>query len=340
MAESLAPVDTSVAIPPAVKAAAERANAYYQQQPQTPEPAPAPSEVQAQSPEPPAPAPTQPPPDVQANISDRLTQLEADLAKRERDYNALLGRNAQQREYIAMQQTQLAQMSNPRSWAQPNQQRPQQAQRARPLITDEERRAYGDEALSVMERKAREVVQPVVQQLNQQNQQLRQELQKVKSQDIYQALDSALPSWRQINQTQEWRDWLTLPDIYSGMVRQRLLDGAFSAGDAGRVLAFLQGFLAEYPEHTGQQSPAPAAAQPATPVRKAAVKLESLAAPGRASPSPEKATGEQPIITNKDVSRFYADVTHGRYAGREQEKNAREAQIHAAVRDGRVQIIK
>ena len=32
----------------------------------------------------------------------------------------------------------------------------------RPLITDEERRAYGDEALSVMERKAREVVQPVV----------------------------------------------------------------------------------------------------------------------------------------------------------------------------------
>ena len=32
----------------------------------------------------------------------------------------------------------------------------------RPLITDEERRVYGDEALSVMERKAREVVQPVV----------------------------------------------------------------------------------------------------------------------------------------------------------------------------------
>jgi len=32
----------------------------------------------------------------------------------------------------------------------------------RPLITDEEPRAYGDEALSVMERKARDVVQPVV----------------------------------------------------------------------------------------------------------------------------------------------------------------------------------
>jgi hypothetical protein len=332
MAESLAPVDTSVAIPPAVKAAAERANAYYQQQSQSPEqPAPV---AETQSPEPAAPAPTPPP--VESN---EVEHLKTELAKRERDYNALLGRNAQQREYIAMQQNQLQSLSNPRSWAQPQHQG-QPPQRQRPLITDEERRAYGDEALSVMERKAREVVQPVVQQLNEQNQQLRQELQKVKSHDIYQALDQGLPEWRQINQSQEWRDWLTLPDIYSGVVRQRLLDGAFSAGDAGRVLAFLRGFLAEYPEHTGQQSPASAAAQPAMPVRKAAVKLESLAAPGRASPSPEKATGEQPIITNKDVSRFYADVTHGRYTGREQEKATREAQIHAAVREGRVQIVK
>jgi len=229
----------------------------------------------------------------------------------------------------------LQNLSNPRSWAQPTAQQPQQSPR---LITDEERRAYGDEALSVMERKAREVVGPVVQNMERQNQALRSELQQVKSHDIYSLLDQSLENWRDINQDQQWKDWLTLPDLYSGVIRQQLLNQAFAAGDAGRVLAFFRGFQAEYPEHMGQ----PAAAPPSqTPVRKAAVRLESLAAPGRASPSPPPtATADAPFITNKDVSRFYWDVTHGRYAGREQDKAAREAQIHAAVRDGRVQIVK
>jgi len=330
MAESLPPVDESVAVPPAVKAAAERAEAYYQTPTEQPaEPAAEPAVAASPEPEAPAPTPAPEPP------QDKLAELEAQLAKRERDYNALLGRNAQQREYIALQQTQLQNLSNPRSWAQPTAQQPQQSPR---LITDEERRAYGDEALSVMERKAREVVGPVVQNMERQNQALRSELQQVKSHDIYSLLDQSLENWRDINQDQQWKDWLTLPDLYSGVIRQQLLNQAFAAGDAGRVLAFFRGFQAEYPEHMGQ----PAAAPPSqTPVRKAAVRLESLAAPGRASPSPPPtATADAPFITNKDVSRFYWDVTHGRYAGREQDKAAREAQIHAAVRDGRVQIVK
>src|SRR6185503_18151443 len=128
------------------------------------------------------------------------------LAKRERDYNALLGRNAQQREYIALQQQQLAQLSNPRSWAQPET-REQPQPRARPLITEDERKAYGDDALSVMERKAREVVQPVVEQLNQETERLKRELQRVKSDDVYEALNHELPNWREVNGNQEWKDW-------------------------------------------------------------------------------------------------------------------------------------
>ena len=45
---------------------------------------------------------------------------------------------------------------------------------------------------------------------------------------------------------------------------------------------------------------------------------------------------EKPVISAADIDRFYSDVAHGRYTGREREKNAREAQIHAAVREGRV----
>jgi hypothetical protein len=74
----------------------------------------------------------------------------------------------------------------------------------RSLISESERQAYGDEALSVMERKAREVVQPFVEQVTWQNQALRQELQQVKSNNIWSLLDQRLPSWREINQDPGW----------------------------------------------------------------------------------------------------------------------------------------
>jgi hypothetical protein len=194
-----------------------------------------------------------------------------------------------------------------------------------------------------MERKAREVVGPVVEQLNQKNAQLSQELQRVKANDVYFVLDSDLPNWRDINRSDEWKAWLRLPDLYSGMVRQQLLDQAFAAGEAGRILAFFRGFLAESPEHVDPQGQVQEAVPPATspPVRKAAMSLESLAAPGRASPSPSlSATEAKPTITNKDVTQFYWQVTHGQWNGREQAKAAREAEIHAAVREGRVQFVK
>jgi len=194
----------------------------------------------------------------------------------------------------------------------------------------------------VMERKAREVVMPVVEQLNKKNQALAQELQQVKANDVYFTLDSELPNWRDINRSDEWKDWLRLPDLYSGVVRQQLLDQAFAAGDAGRILVFFRGFLAESPGHMDPQVQAQAAVPPSpTPVRKAVMKLEDLAAPGRAAPSPAPSVTEaKPTITNKDVSHFYWQVTHGHWNGREQAKAQREAEIHAAVREGRVQLVK
>ena len=112
-----------------------------------------------------------------------------------------------------------------------------------PLITEDERRAYGDEALSVMERKAREVVGPVVNDLNRQNQQLRSELQRVKAHDIYSTLDQNMPNWREINTSQEFLDWLRVPDPCSGAAKSALLRAAFDSGDAGRVLAIFNGSL-------------------------------------------------------------------------------------------------
>jgi hypothetical protein len=175
----------------------------------------------------------------------------------------------------------------------------------RSLITPEEQTAYGQEALSVMERKAMEVMQPMVDQVTRQNQALRSELQKVKAHDIYSTLDQNLPDWRRINQDQSWKEWLTVPDVFSGVPKQQLLDQAFAAGDADRVLIFFRGFLAE---NTQQ----------------------------RTARAPRVSADSRPIITNADIDAFYDRVRRNYYVGKEKEKDREEAQIHRAILEGRL----
>ena len=119
-------------------------------------------------------------------------------------------------------------------------------------------------------------------------------------------LDHYLPDWREVNQEQAWKDWLTLTDPLSGVPRQQLLNQAFAAGDAGRVLVFFNGFL-------GEHTPQPAAhAQ-------------------RAS-----ADNSRPTITAKEIDAFYDRVRRGYYDGKEKQKMAEEAQIHRAILEGRL----
>ena len=119
-----------------------------------------------------------------------------------------------------------------------------------------------------------------------------------------------------------------------------MLRAAFSAGDAGRVLAFFRGFISE---QGGYENPAPQPASAAeAPRRQAAVQLRDLAAPGKARPAPGNVPlhAEPIVITNKDIDRFYERVRQGKYAGRLEQKDAEEAKIYAAVREGRVRRVK
>jgi hypothetical protein len=175
----------------------------------------------------------------------------------------------------------------------------------RSLISPEEEAAYG-ESLDVMGRKAQEVVGPVLNDLNRQNQELRSELQRVKAHDIYSTLDQNLPDWRRINQDQEWKDWLAQPDIFNGVSRQQLLNQAFAAGDATRVLTFFNSFLAEN------------AQQPAARMSRTA------------------ADNSQAIVTNKQIEDFYGRVRKGLYEGRSKDKDREEAMIHRAILEGRL----
>jgi hypothetical protein len=135
-----------------------------------------------------------------------------------------------------------------------------------------------------------------------------------------------------LNSNSDFLDWLRLPDPYSGAIRHDMLKAAYAQGDARRVLAFFNGFLAE------EAVVAPAGQEPDVSVTKVPkVPLASLAAPGRAKTAASaSAPAEKPIITRSQIAAFYADLAAGKYRGRDAEKNKAEAIIFEAQRDGRI----
>jgi hypothetical protein len=119
---------------------------------------------------------------------------------------------------------------------------------AQPLVTSEERRAYGDDLLSVVGRQAMEVMNPHLQQLREENERLSRQVYAQGARSIYDELDEHVPGWREINTSPQFLAWLNVPDVLSGAMRNALLRQAFAASDVGRVRAFFEGYLAEHPE--------------------------------------------------------------------------------------------
>jgi hypothetical protein len=313
--------DPDVKIPAAVARAAKLAESFYQATPDADVPA---QEVSAEpAATEPEQVPEQEPTPPSTDWEHRYHSMEGRVKKGEQIIHNLLG--------------QVQQLSEPR----PHPQLQPEPQK-RSFVTEEERKTYGDDFFDVVSRKALETVQPHIERLAHENHQLRQRLGRDEARSIYDILDEQVPNWRSINTSPEFLSWLSLPDRYSGHVKAGLLKSAFAAGEAGRVLIFFRGFLEEHPE-LGQQTAAPQVAPAApAPKRQASVQLRDLAAPGKARPAPggTQVPVEPAVITNKDLDRFYADVRRGRWDGRPQEKATEEARLHAAVRDGRVRIVK
>jgi len=207
------------------------------------------------------------------------------------------------------------------------------------LVTPEEKDQWGDELLSVVGKRAKEEVLPEVEALKSQIASLQKKLdgvggyvtQNARTRMI-QDLDADLPNWKALNSDPNFLNWLALPDTYSGVIRQELLNAAYERNDSPRVLAFFKGFLAE------EAATAPQAEHQPTPPAKPAPKvpLEAFAAPGRAKTAAAPAPAEKPIITRAQIAKFYVDVNAGKYRGRDAEKDGFERQIFEAQRDGRI----
>lgn len=329
MADTVAPadrIDSNVKIPAAVKASAAKADAAFHAARGEPDPK---APVVELKPEP-APQPTpQPEP-----VTQRGNPGDADWQHR---YESMKGRFDQSQSELRSMAARVQNLEGLLAAKAPAAPMPAELNPQR-LVSSQEENDYGAEFLDVVGRKAREIAEPKLSQLEQKLNSLESQVVGVgtrfavnERQQLFNTLDGTLPNWREVNTSQKFLAWLALPDTYSGAIRHQMLNAAFERHDAPRVLAFFKGFLAE------EAAIGPPRTELAPTPQGGKVPLESFAAPGRAkSAAASPAPAEKPFITRAQIASFYAEVRAGKYRGRDDEKNRLENMIFSAQQDGRV----
>ncbi len=343
--------DPDVKIPKGVLAASARADELFNAL-RDGGPVEAPEEVTAEgNPELSAASLAAPAPESQSqqaepqNTPQQETPPQGDDESWEHKYKSVHGRYVRQQEQLRQMSEQITSLQNVIATMQASGAGVSRAEPTMPelqaerLVTPEEISDYGEDFLKVVGKRAREEMAPIVNGYQAEIADLKKKLegftgfvQQDSHQKLLSNLDDKLPNWREMNTNEEFLDWLRLPDPYSGAIRHDMLKAAYAQGDAHRVLAFFNGFLAE------EAVVAPAGAEPDASVTKVPkVPLASLAAPGRAKTAASaSAPAEKPIFTRAQIAMFYADVASGKYRGRDVEKNKAEGMIFEAQREGRI----
>lgn len=351
-AESLPPADEGVRVPQAIRQAAERAEAIHAEvyKPDTPEgnePVPQPDTTTVTDPAPAAPqvpdATTTDPAPVSPAPATPAGETIEDEGSYEHKYKSLKGRYDRATTQISQLTGRIADLERLAATLQTaTAPAPTPAAPTR-LLTEQEEKDYGTEFLSVVGKKAREELLPVV------DQRIAELERKVNSvaqvtavdhrQQMLQQLEASLPNWRDVNTDPNFIAWLRLPDPYSGVTRQSLLMQAYESNQASRVLAFFNGFLSDEAAVSPQPAQQPANVTPGDPTPSNKVPLEVFAAPGRAKTAAASppAPAEKPVITRQFIASFYADVSAGKYRGRDDDKNRIERSIFEAQAEGRIQ---
>lgn len=140
-------------------------------------------------------------------------------------------------------------------------------------------------------------------------------------QAFYAELSRLVPDWSDVNGNQGFLSWLSEADPVYGEPRQVALDRASQSLNAERAAAVFKAFKAM------SAAPVPNSRQS---------ELESQVAPSRSGASAAPQDTAKPVITERDIVRFYDDMRRGVYRGREQEAAAIESGINLAIAEGRV----
>jgi hypothetical protein len=323
-------------IPESVRKRAAAVDALYQ-----PDGQQLPEAAASQSPAAqPAPLPMPPsPPAVSAPAVD--LPGDDDSADWKHRFARMQGRNTALQKQIGEMQEQMEQLGSELLHAQQRRApRPEHVRAPPPqpnFLTQEDEQAYGPELLDVAQRAALQAVAPKLHQVETQNAELQRQLAKERRRALDQAVELAVPDFREIDRNPRWHRWLLGIDVLSGRVRQQLLNEAIASAAAPRVISFFNGFKQEEAA-TGHIESEPVSHQ-AAPPREPAVSLASLAAPGRARPASGGDTSlppDKPIYTRAQIKELYSLHRRGAYVGREADWNRLDLDIIAAGREGRI----
>ena len=213
------------------------------------------------------------------------------------------------------------------------------------LVTPEEEADFGADLLNVVGKRAREVYAPEFEALANRLKQVEQRvegattvIQKTQQQTMYDQLATDVPEWRNINRSDDFKQWLQFADPLSGRRRHDLLMEAFTRHETPRVVAFFRGFLTEA-TGTPPNSNSPGSAAPPLPGNGQASgrpSLEDFAAPGRARSAPQDLPPDKPVYSSAWIAKFMADKRTGKYRGREADADAIERDIYQAQHEGRI----
>jgi hypothetical protein len=201
----------------------------------------------------------------------------------------------------------------------------------RPLITEQDKEAFGSDLLDLIDRATEQKLagsRQLEAQLRAEIEQLNNKLgnvterQVVSDKDRYEsALTNAVPDWQAMNVDQGFLAWLAEVDPVYGMPRQYALNNAYESLDATRTANIFNQYKKTLAPAT-QAQPKP--------------NLQSQVAPtrSRTSPAPTNPNVDKRVYTQQDIDAFYSEWRRGMID--EAEAVQIEKDIHAATQEGRI----
>ena len=313
-------MERNVAIPRAVKEAADRAEALHKQlyesvdgepQPAPTEPAPAPEGNPPADPPSDPPASEATPPTEQPDDQKKDDQWEHRYKVLEGKYRAEVPRlNADNREL----KQQLDSLKN-----EIEQLKSRGEQAPSSLISAEDREKYGDDLLDVIKRAAQEQVSAKdaeIADLKRQLEAVTTTTAKNVEVSFFDRLGQLVPDWVTINGDESFLKWLDEYDEFTGKTRQDLLSDAEQAKDAERVARFFTKWKDSQNAIANQTKR----------------NLEAQVAPDSnrvvAPPAGKR------FFTRGEIAAFYAAARRGEVGAKEMV--AMESEIQAAMIEGRI----
>lgn len=202
---------------------------------------------------------------------------------------------------------------------------------AKPLITEQDKEAFGSDLLDLIDRATEQKVSV----FRDREAQLQDEIKELKArlgnvnervelsdQDRYtNALTNEVPDWKVVNVDEGFLAWLQEFDPIAGVTRHQALAQAHQNMQAQRVAAIFKAYKA-------------LTAQPAPSKQNQELQRQQAPTRSRASAAPAAEPSNTKIWSQAEISRFYDDWRRGFVDEQEAERIQRE--IDAAVAEGRV----